>query len=742
MARLLARLGRLSARHRWVVIIGWLAVLTGFAVVALSGMRFSDGGFDVPGTSSSRAMSVLEEEFPSGADSDGPTLQFVVESRDGDITDPENLVTLTNALEAIRAVDGVGAVSDPLDPARPYISADLTTAVATIEADRGADEEELPHKIAAIADDLDDEGMNAEIGGTIAEGVPEILGPSEVVGAALAFLVLLLTYGSLVAAGANMFGALIGVGVGILGVLGFSVVTPIGSVTPILAVMLGLAVGIDYCLFIIARFRSELREGASVQDAIGRAVGTAGSAVVFAGATVVIALAGLTVVGIPFLGEMGLAAAFAVAVAVAMALTLVPAMLSLMGARALSARDRKRLAQRVDGALYVPNVATRSEKGFLASWARAVTRHRALSLMGGTALLTLVALPLLSMQTTLNTPGGEDPDSTQRAAYELVADKFGDGSQDPLVVLAQGSYIEVSLPAVVNELSELDGVATVMPVGVSDDGDTAMLTVMSEYGPLDDRTRDLVKDIRAESGGPSNVELLVTGATAIGLDSDEQLQSALLLYIVLIVGLSLILMVVLFRSLLVPLVATLGFLLSLGAGLGATVAVFQWGWLDVIVPSPQGNPLLSLLPIVVTGILFGLAMDYQVFLVSRMHEAHARGLTPLEAIRTGFRHSAVVVVAAAAIMAAVFGGFAMSPSSLVGSIALALTVGVVADAFIVRMVLVPAALAVLGRAAWWMPAWLDRLLPTIDVEGAALEGDAPSASPKPIPAREAVGAHQ
>ncbi|MFB7890601.1 MMPL family transporter [Microbacterium sp. NPDC056044] len=743
MARLLARLGRFSARHRWAVIIAWLGVLVTLAVVSLSGMRFSDGGFDVPGTSSSEAMSVLDEEFPSDDDeSRGPGLQFVVEANDGSIVDPDNLAALTDALDEVRAVDGVTSVSDPLDPARPYISEDLTTAVASIEVERGVDPEEFPHEIEAIADDLSDAGFTAEVGGTLTSGAPEILGPSEIVGALLAFLVLLITYGSLVAAGANMLGALVGVGVGILGVLAFSAITPIGSLTPILAVMLGLAVGIDYCLFIIARFRSELREGATVLDAIGRAVGTAGSAVVFAGATVIIALTGLTVVGITFLGEMGLAAAFAVAVAVLMALTLVPAMLSLMGTKALSRRDRRRLDEVVVGEITETDAAPSAEKGFLAGWVRVVTRHRVLSLLGGAALLALMAVPVASMQTSLNTPGGEDPQSTQRAAYELVADKFGDGAQDPLVVLVREDDVEAALPTVLERLGDLDDVAMVIPAGISADGDTAMVTVMSEHGPLDDRTTELVKNIRAESGEIPGAELLVTGGTAIGLDSDEQLQSALMLYTALIVGLSLILMIVLFRSLLIPVVATLGFLLSLGAGLGATVAVFQWGWMDFIVPSPQGNPLLSLLPIVVTGILFGLAMDYQVFLVSRMHEAHARGLSPLEAIRAGFRHSAGVVVAAAAIMAAVFGGFAMSPSSLVGSIALALTVGVVADAFIVRMVLVPAALALLGRSAWWMPKWLDRILPTIDVEGAALESStpAPALDPQPVRAREAVGA--
>lgn len=712
MAQLLSRLGRFSSRHRWAVVFSWVAVLVAFAVVALTGMRFSDGGFDVPGTPSSEAMTVLEQEFPSGDTADKPgELQLVMQVPSGAITDTAASTALTGAMADLSAIDGIRSVSDPLDPARPYVSADLRTAVASITVDPGVDAERTTEHVAEVADNLRAQGYTAEIGGSLSAGAPEILGPSEIVGALLAFLVLFLTYGSLVAAGANMLGALLGVGVGILGVLGFSAISPIGSITPILAVMLGLAVGIDYCLFIIARYRSELREGSSVPDAIARAVGTAGSAVVFAGATVIIALAGLSVVGIPFLGEMGLAAAFAVAVAVAMALTLLPALLRMMGTRALPKRERRRRR----------GVEAPSTPAFLLRWGAAVTRHRVLSLFVGAGVLLVMAVPVLSMQTTLSTPGGEDPASTQRAAYEIVSDEFGAGSQSPLVVLAQKPDVADVQQQIVDRLSAIDGVSMVVPAAVSADGDTAMMTVISSYGPLDERTTALVGQVRALSGEVADARLLVTGATAVGLDSDEQLHSALALYIALIVGLSFLLLVVLFRSLLVPVLATVGFLLSLGAGLGATVAVFQWGWLDAVVPSPQGNPLLSLLPLVVTGILFGLAMDYQVFLVSRMKEAYAIGFRPIDAIREGFRHSAAVVVAAAAIMAAVFGGFAMSPSSLVGSIALALTVGVVADAFVVRMVLIPAALALFGRAAWWMPAWLDRLLPTIDVEGHSLD---------------------
>jgi RND superfamily putative drug exporter len=514
------------------VVLTWVGVLGALVVVALSGMRFGDGGFDVPGTPSSKAMSVLDKKFPSDEDGPAPVLQLVVEARSGTFTDPQNLGLLTTALDEVRSFAGVVSVSDPLDPAYPYVSEDLTTAVSSIEVDRDADATAVTRDIEAVAEELRADGLTTEIGGSLASGVPEILGPSEIVGAALAFLVLLLTYGSLVAVGANMLGALVGVGVGIMGILAFSAITPVGSLTPILAVMPGLAVGIDYCLFIIARYRAELRGAAPVPDAIARAVGTAGSAVVFAGATVIIALLGLTVVGIMFLGERGAAAA--VAVAVSMALTLVTALLSFMGPKALPRRERPR---RPAGALDRPHSeAIAKPTGFFAGWAQVVTRHRLLSLLGGTGLLLALAVPVLSMQTTLNTPGGEDPQSTQRAAYHLVADKFGDGAQDPLVVLVQADDVAAELLTVTDRLSSLDNAAIVVPAGVSDDGDTALVTVMSDHGPLASETADLVRDIRAQDAVIPGVEILVTGGTAIGIDSDEQLKSALVLYIALIVG--------------------------------------------------------------------------------------------------------------------------------------------------------------------------------------------------------------
>lgn len=703
MPALLSRLGAFSARHRVSVVIAWVLTLGVLAAITLTSMRFSDAGFDVPGTDSSRAMQTLEDEF--GSSDTAPSLQLVIQSPRGPIGDDTEQIVAVR--ESVSSYESVSAVSDPFDPMRPMVSPDGSTVVmdVTFQKDLSdADAETASEHLEEVAVELRATGLTAEIGGQLGGEIPEILGPSELVGAALAFLVLMITFGSLVAAGANMLGSLIGVGVGVLGVLASSAITPIGTVTPILAVMLGLAVGIDYGLFVLSRFRSELRAGRTVLEAVTVACGTAGSAVAFAGATVIIALVGLTVVGIPFLAEMGLAAAVAVAVAVLMSLTLLPALMSIVGRSSLPRSVRRR---RTSG----------DEEGakWAIRWGAGVTRRPILAIIGTILVLGVVAVPIGSMNTSLVIPGGEDPKSTQRAAYDLIAEEFGAGAQDPLVVLVRADDTEAVAESVATAISGLKNVDRVIPSGIAANGEAALLTVMAESGPLDDATIKLVRDIRALSNSEADVQ--VTGSTALSLDSDGQLRGALIAYIALIVGLSIILLVLLFRSILVPLVATAGFMLSLGAGLGATVAVFQWGWLDSLVQAPQGNPLLSLLPIIVTGILFGLAMDYQVFLVTRIHEAYRHGETPAEAVRTGFRRAAPVVVAAAAIMTAVFGGFALSPSSLVGSIALALAVGVVADAIFVRMLLVPAALTLMGRAAWWLPRWADRVLPHLDVEG-------------------------
>ena len=544
-------------------------------------------------------------------------------------------------------------------------------------------------------------------------------GAGEAIGVILALLILALTYGSLVVAGMNLLTAGVGVGVGVLGIAITSGFVDLSSTTSVLAAMLGLAVGIDYALFIITRYRHELQRGADVQSAIGIAVGTAGSAVVTAGLTVVIALVFLFVAGIPFLTQMGIAAAATIVVAVLVALTLVPAGLSFLGLRALPRRRRQDPTAPAAGKHAVPS------PGFLQRWVATVTRHRVVAVLATAVTLGIVAIPFFSMQTTLvQTPADG---TTQARAEQMLSDGFGTGFNGPLTILFQGAPgstdAAAQAGAAAGPISGLTDVAFVTAPIPSADGSAALLTVIPQSGPASEATEQLVHDLRELlPTATTGVDTYVTGATAVSVDVATALNEALPIYLAIVVGLAVILLVLVFRSILVPLVGVLGFLLTIGASLGATVAVFQWGWLADAVNLDGTGPLLSLTPILMVGILFGLAMDYQIFLVSRMHEAHHHGKAPLAAIETGFRQAAPVVVAAALIMFSVFAGFVPAGEGPMKSIAFALAIGILFDAFVVRMVIVPAALALLGEKAWWLPKWLRRL-PTLDVEGAALEQD-------------------
>ncbi|WP_066905924.1 MMPL family transporter [Millisia brevis] len=721
MARLLQRLGLAAAHRRGLVVVIWLLALiaAGAGAATLSGPTATS--FSIPGTESTEALDTVNSAFPD-LRADGATAQVVIVAPDGTtVQDPAVAAPIAQAVQALSAVPEVHSVTDPLNPAQPSVSPDLRVALSTVTFDvaTGNVSEESLHDVQEAVDAARAAGLDVRIGGNAYETTPEILGPGEIVGVAVAFIVLMLTYGSLAAAGANLATALIGVGIGAAGVTALTGFIDLQSTTPILAVMLGLAVGIDYALFIFARFRSELRRGREVHEAIGRATGTAGSAVTIAGTTVVIALAGLSVVGIPFLAEMGLAAAATVVIAVLVAITLVPAILSYVGMRALRASERV-TAIETRGSGTIIEEAVPNGRGFLRGWSSVITDRPFLSAVAGLVVIGVLAVPMASMTTSLPNDGDLPTTSERRQTYDLVTDNFGAGANGPLLMLVQGQDPATSAAAVAATVQQESDVVAVTPPIPSSDGSAALFTVIPGSGPTDEATADLVHRLRATDFG-SGVEVKITGPTAVGIDVDETLSGALPRYLALVVGLALLLLLVVFRSILVPVIATVGFLASYGAALGVTVAVFQWGWLGGIFGVDQPAPLMSLLPIIVVGILFGLAMDYQVFLVSRIHEAYAHGEDPKEAVRHGFRRSAPVVVAAATIMASVFGGFVTSGESMIASIALALTVGVLVDAFLVRMVIIPAVLSLLGRSAWWMPSGLDRILPDLDVEGRAIE---------------------
>jgi RND superfamily putative drug exporter len=731
MATLLHRLGLASYRHRFAVVAVWVLVFlaAGVGAATLSGKTINT--FEIPGQESTSALERIEQRFGSAAN--GATAQVVLQAPGTQkITEGAPARQVAEVVGTLRALPGVVVATNPLDPRAPVVSADQRAAYSTVTYGVQAPEitEEQREALLDAVADARAAGLTAEVTGEATQAPTEVGGPAEAVGVVVALLVLALTYGSLVAAGMNLLTAVVGVGIGALGITTLTGFVDLQSTTPILAVMLGLAVGIDYALFIVTRFRHELLGGRSVGDAVAMAVGTAGSAVVTAGVTVVIALAGLAVAGIPFLTEMGLAAAATIVVAVLVAITLVPAVLGVVGVRALPRRLRRTI-----GASVTPEepVAPSTGKGFFAGWARLVTGRRWASLLVAVLALGVVAIPVFSMRTTLIQPAADD--STQAEAQQILAERFGAGFTGPLLILVEGDDAATRAAAVTRQAPTVPGVALATPPQATPDGSAALVTIIPASDPSSQETVDLVHTLRDTFGDADGVA--VTGGTAVSVDVSQKLNRALPIYLILVVGLALILLVLVFRSILVPVAGVLGFLLTIGASLGATTAVFQWGWLAGVVQADATGPLLSLMPIIVIGILFGLAMDYQVFLVSRMHENHAHGASPRDAVVTGFRQAAPVVIAAACIMFAVFAGFVPEGDATLKPIAFALALGILFDAVVIRMIAMPAALALLGRSAWWLPRWLS-WLPVLDVEGAALERRAPQADADP--AEDAVPA--
>lgn len=594
------------------------------------------------------------------------------------------------------------------------VSEDGSTAIANVsftvprlELSEGAKQSVIDHFSAEPI-----EGVSVSFSTDISQGVPELFGIGEAIGLVIAAIVLLVMLGSVIAASLPLVTAIIGVAIAILGSLAFSGVVDMASVTPMLAVMLGLAVGIDYSLFVVNRHRKQLLQGAEVVESIGLANGTSGNAVVFAGATVIVALLALNVTGVPFLGLMGTVGAVAVAVAVLISTTLTPALLGLLGMRILRRRVRAHLGE---GNRHAPPVVNP-----VPTW-RAV-------LTGVVTILALlvVAIPSLSMRVGLPDGSSEPHDSPAYEAFTVTEEQFGAGANSPLLVTAtlpDGTTDDNVLALQVDVASTLaahEDVVAVAAVDVSDDNSLAVFQVIPAEGPNDASTEQLVRDLRELPPIDDDIVLGVAGQAAINIDISEGLADVLPLYLVVVVGLSLLIMILVFRSVLVPIIATGGFILSLFATYGAVVAVFQWGWFAEPLGISTG-PILSFLPVILVGILFGLAMDYQLFLATGMREAYVHGSPARLAVAQGLRAGRSVVIAAGLIMVSVFGGFIFSESTMIRSIGFGLAFGVLVDAFVVRMLLMPAIMHLLGRSAWWIPKWLDRIMPDVDVEGAALE---------------------
>ncbi|GHD09946.1 MMPL family transporter [Zhihengliuella salsuginis] len=627
-----------------------------------------------------------------------------------------------------------------------FVSEDGTTAAASIQLVGSTDAmtPEEREEIQRVAGAVEADGIDVDYSKEIVQDLSEVFGAAEIIGIVIAAIVLFVMLGTVVAAGLPLVVAVLGVAVGVGSTMALSSVIEMASITPALALMLGLAVGIDYSLFIVHRHRRQLLEGMEMEESIGRATGTSGNAVVFAGLTVVIALAALVVPGLPFLSILGLSAAFTVAVSVVMALTLTPALLAALGHRLLSRKARARAAaarQSVAGGVAPPHADAGSGTGHERTtakrgWGALTTRRPWITAIVSVAVLGIVALPALDLRTALPDGGAEPEGSSARTAYDEVAERFGAGYNGPLMAvvdlpradggaaLEDDAALEANLD-VSDYLREMDGVVAAVPVSTNEENTVGVIQIIPETGPSDAATEELVHDLRAEKGAiasATGAEVSVTGQVVGQIDVSEKLAEALPVYLGIVVGLSLILLLLVFRSIVVPLLATAGFLLSLFAAFGATVAVYQWGWLGGVFGVTAPGPIMSFLPILLTGILFGLAMDYQVFLVSGMREAFAHGENARDAVKSGFRHAAPVVTAAALIMASVFAGFIFSHMTMIRAIGFSLAFGVLFDAFVVRMTLTPAVMHLLGRHAWYLPRWLDRILPDVDVEGARLQG--------------------
>ncbi|MFE9765979.1 MMPL family transporter [Streptomyces sp. NPDC005808] len=719
MATFLYKLGRFAFRRRHFVALIWVALLTLAGVGAASAPAAGTSSFSIPGTEAQKAFDLLEQRNP-GMSADGATARVVFKAPSGEkMEDAENKATVEKAVEALGDGTEVTSVTDPYKA--KSISKDGTVAYAQVSYKVSGMELKDSSKEALedTAKEARAGGLTVEIGGDALQAAPET-GSTEIIGIAVAAVVLVITFGSLIAAGLPLLTALIGVGIGISTITALAKTLDLGSTTSTLAMMIGLAVGIDYALFIVSRYRAELAEGREREEAAGRAVGTAGSAVVFAGLTVVIALVGLSVVNIPMLTKMGVAAAGTVVIAVLIALTMIPALLGYVGKKVQPAGRKSRLlgggrAAKKEGR---PNMGTR--------WASFVVRRPVAVLLFGVVALGAAAIPAASLELGLGDDGSQPTSTTQRRAYDLLSDGFGPGFNGPLMVVvdAKGATDpEGAVTTVSDKVKGLDDVVSVIPSPLNEAGDTATITVIPDSKPSSITTEDLVYAIRDAGGAlkaDTGAQVLVTGTTAMNIDFSQKLNDALLPYLALVVGLAFLLLIVVFRSILVPLKAALGFLLSVLAALGAVVAVFQWGWFAGLVGVEETGPIMSMMPIFMVGVVFGLAMDYEVFLVTRMREAFVHGEKPSQAIVTGFNHGARVVTAAAVIMMAVFGGFIGSTESMIKMIGFGLAIAVFFDAFIVRMAIVPAVLALLGKKAWWLPKWLDRALPNVDVEGEGL----------------------
>ncbi|NKY50032.1 MMPL family transporter [Nocardia vermiculata] len=771
MSVYLYRWGKFAFRRKWIVLPVWLLIFLILGALGVGLQKQSQDDFNMPDLPSQRATDILTEQFGKDAAKafsfDAVTGTYVVRAEHGKLTDPDNHKALTALAQKINQLDIVDKSKIEMDPAHPGVLIDpvtATKAIGCLDGDRTSEAFiakcglapvnvlgknnnadtvayfSVPFNLESFSDvtqadrdkayDVADEarqaGLEVEMSGSMATEQVEMGGASESIGYVVAFLVMMVAFGALIAAFVPILTGIVGVGMASSLIMAGTSVVNIPSFTLILASMIGIALSIDYALFIVSRYKAELAIQDSPEEAAGVAIGTAGSAVVFAGMTVIIALCGLSIVGVSFLTWMGLGGALAAFFAILVALTLLPAVMGAFGKYLF--KPKLPLVARTD--TEDDNTVTNGKR-----FGRLIAKAPWVTLGASVIVLGLLAAPAVNLSLGLPGEDSQPETTTVRKAYDLRTEGFGEGTNGTLMVVADLSNVKPeqrkeAVLALRDRLSSYDGMDFVtMPTTNKLDAKKApdfaastgaQLTAVPNSGPNDEKTQDLVqhaRDAEAELQAKYGMEYGITGSTAIYSDVSTALLGKIVPYMTIVAIAAFLLLVLVFRSILVPLTAALGFLLSMAATFGATVLIFQQDKLGLI---GDEHPIVSFLPIIMIGLVFGLAMDYQVFLVTRMREEYVHGKSPTEAVISGYHHGARVVTSAAIIMISVFAGFVMMPDVTAKSMGFALAAGVLFDAFLVRMVLIPSLLVIMGKWAWWMPAWLDRILPDIDVEGTKL----------------------
>lgn len=715
MAKLLYKLGTFIAKNKWLSVIGWLVILGVIITPLMLNSPKFDDDITMNGLKSLDTNDKISKEFHQ--DSEKASMKIVFHSnREDSLKDKDTQKDIEDALDNIKQKDDyIQNISNPYDSGQ--VNKDGDTAIANISyVVKQTNMQDSSKKV--IDKELQDVKDNHNIqiektqGGSMGN---EPGGTSEIVGIVVAFVILLVTFGSLIAAGMPIISAIIGLGssVGIIALLTF--IFDIPNFTLTLAVMIGLAVGIDYSLFILFRYKELKKQGVDTIEAIGKAVGTAGSAVIFAGLTVMMAVCGLSLVGIDFLAVMGFASAISVLFAVLAALTLLPALISIF-----------------HKSIKIKNKSTKSKDPKNHPWAKFIVGKPIIAVIISLVILILAAIPVSGMRLGIPDDGMKPNDTSEHKAYELISDNFGEGYNGQIVMLVNtkdgGSKkdIQRDLSNMRDDLKDLDNVDTVSQARLNDNNHYALFTIIPEKGPNAKSTEDLVYDLRdyhSQAQDKYHFDTEISGQSVINIDMSEKLNNAIPVFAGVIVVLAFLLLMVVFRSILVPLKAVLGFILSLMATLGFTTLVVQDGFLGGLFGVENTGPLLAFLPVITIGLLFGLAIDYELFLMTRVHEEYSKTGDNDHSIRVGIKESGPVIVAAALIMFSVFIAFVFQDDTMIKSMGISLAFGVLFDAFIVRMTLIPALTKLFGNASWYLPKWLGAVLPKIDVEGKALESD-------------------